>query len=108
MTPNMKTLDRLYTLTQIAEAELRLLEVESSCSCMSNGTYGDRKRAIIEEYKYQKSKLQEEFEKEKEAIEKRGSLKDKMNSFLDSTGATFNQTADQIINLEHVDNLDEI
>ena len=109
MTITIKFLDKMYTLTQIAEAELRLLEIESSCTAMCNGTYNDRKRAIIEEYKYQKRKLQQEFEQEQEAIEKRGSsLKDKMNSFLDNADVTVNQSADQIFNVDHVDSIDDL
>ena len=54
-------LDQLYKLSQIAEADLRLLEIESSCACMCNATYNDRKRAIIEEYHYQKGKIMNEI-----------------------------------------------
>jgi hypothetical protein len=111
MSINYKTLDKLLVLGQIAKQELEFVDVIASCSPMRNGDYSARKYAIIEEYNTQKSKLEEEFKKEKEAFESRNSLKNKMDSFLDnaeSNSITFNQTADQIINLDHVDDLDEL
>lgn len=86
-------LQKLHLLGQIVEQQLRLLEQESSCSCMSCGTYGDRKRAILSEYSYQVSELEKEYK----AKQQKG-----------NPSVAFNQSADQIFNVEHIDDLDKL
>lgn len=89
-------LQKLHLLGQIAEQQLRLLEQESSCSCMSCGTYGDRKRAILSEYSHQVSELEKEYK----AKQQKG-----------NPSVAFNQSADQIFNMgaiERIEDLDKL